>query len=191
MIICYTAATNAHMITELFAKDDKIQTDIRKLFNYVEYTNDVIQDVILLIYGQKEEKMVEICRKNEFNYWLFAVLKNEKNNQKSHTNKKYSIGKSFEFEAEIKNEVENTIDDEHNKYIQELVENELGILKQKNWYSEKIYRDYLAFVSECEDKGFKFTFERFGEKMNINKDSLRKQVRNVKIRLKNKLKDEL
>ncbi len=190
-MIIYTGATNKYMITELFAKDNQIHTDIKKLFNYVEYSQDIIQDVVLLIYGQKEEKLVEICQKNEFNYWLFAVLKNEKKNKKSQTNKKYLVNQKPDKDLEIRNEAEQTIDNEHNKYIQGLAKNELKKIKQLNWYSEKIYGDYLAFLDLCEEKGEKFTFEKFGQHQNIDKDSLWKQVKKVKLRLKNKLKDEL
>ncbi len=192
MMMCYTGCTNKHMIAQLLAVDHPLQSQIRRYFDYKEYTDDIIQDLsVIILTHNNEESLVNLCVRNEFNFWVFKVLENKRNTPSYYKNYKTN---DLQIEESVQQSENNFIyneEEEHNKYVESIIKNELAKIKNKNWYSEKIFDEYLKFNKECEELGHKFTYEKFGKKLNIEHTSLFKQVQKVKQILKNRLKDEL
>lgn len=184
--ICYTGCTSKVEIAELFAKDNHLHTQIRVYNNYKNYTSDLIQDLsIIILEYTNSDKLINICQNNQFNYWLFSVLKNNRNNKSSKQNKYYS---SFKFDELLENDIKEE-EQEEDLNIESVVEKTLQQIKKKNWYTHLIWQEYIAFRNICETNNEKFTYEKFGKYLKIDKDSLFAQVKKVKQILQNKLKN--
>lgn len=192
----YTGCLNKECIAYQLSLDKSIQKQIRVMFNYANYTEDLVQDIILQILTIKDDtKIVELSQQNNINWYIFAILKAQKKNTSSKTNKMYTG--VFEFNLEQNDtlfEANSYLIEEnkqHVKHIISLLMSELKNIEHKNWYDAKVFSHYVLMRKEYEEEGKKLTFEEFGKKMNINYKSLFRVVKKVKEQLKNKIKDEL
>lgn len=193
-LICYSGATSKFEIANLFSLDKSIQSQIKRLFNYKEWSSDVIQDVcIIILEYKKEEELIKICHQNKFNFWLFAILKKQKYNKKSETNNKYISNHQLIEENVQQNENSYTYkeNDEHRKYIIFLIKKEIEQIRDQYWYRAKVFEEYAEKKQEYKEQGKQLTLEQFGKEININKDSLWQIIKKVKLQLKERLKDEL
>lgn len=191
----YTGVTSKQDIARLFASDNHLQVQVRRFFDYKEYHQDVIQDIILQILEMNnEERLISICHKNHFNFWLFNILKAQKYDSKSKTNKNYTSKHSELFDSvqQTENSFISKENDEHRNYLIQLIKEELALIDKKNWYNAKVFIEYADMKERYRQEGKKLTFKEFGlQSNNINKDSLFQVIKKVKIKLKKRLNDEL
>ena len=189
--ISYTGVTGKTQIAEMFACDSHLQSQVKKVLGYKEYASDIIQDILIqILTNPNEDSIINTCKENKFNFWLFSIVKNQKNNPKSQSHRLY-INKSIEITdynvQPIENEYTYSIDQEHKEYIIKLIKEELIQIGKKNWYSKRIFEDYAEMKEKYRLQGKKLTFQDFGREMNIHKDSLWQVINKVKLKLKDKL----
>lgn len=199
--MCYTGATSKVWVANQFATDTKLQTEVKKFFNYKSYADDVIQDILLQILSQKkdkEDKLLDACINNRFDVWLFAILKNQKRNISSYTNQHYvnTLEEQTDYTFERSNnhsvnEFDKTEQKEHKQYLIDLLKKELILINKKNWYNSAIFQRYVDEKEKYRLEGKNLTVKEFGEKLNIHKDSLWQVINKVKQKLYNKIKNEL
>ena len=138
---------------------------------------------------------MQVCQKNKFNVWLFSALNNQKKNPQSYTNKFYVNRITLDIIPEPKETYHNIYMDrvelDHKAYLIDLIKSELLKINEKSWYQKKVFDDYVELKEKYRQQGKKLTFEQFGIEQNINKDSLFQIIKKVKIKLINKIKDEL
>lgn len=194
-MLTYTGLTSKYELAQHFAKDSSLQSQVKRLFNYKEYSQDIIQDMLYQILTIKnEDKIISICRKNEFNFWLFSALKKQKYDPDSYTNRFY-VNK-LESDIIPDNETNDNMFDEqinkdHKDYIIQLIKQELINIGKKNWYQRTVFDEYVRLKEEYRSKGKKLTFEQFGKEKNINHNSLFQILKKVKQKLIDKIKNEL
>ena len=189
-MLCYTGCTTKHLIADTFARDKSLQTQVKRYLNYKEYAPDVINDFILYILElNSDEKLIQICRQNNFNYWLFNLLKrqhiNFDNKYKQHQEINDSHVQQIENSAIYKEEAE------HKLYIINLIKEELSKIENKNWYNAEMFNRYTNIKQEYANSGLTLTYAQFGKEMNIDKDSLFQVIKKVKDRLKKKIDGHL
>lgn len=190
----YSAVTNVNQIVSLFLSDKKLMSDIKVYFKYKEYTDDIIQDIIIQILEHKDkEKIIELCLSNKFRNYIFSILRNQKYNSSSITNKYYT-SRAFEINEEYfesNNDYKEKMDNEHKMFLIDLIKKELLKLKKENWYQEKVFTQYVDLKQSYREQGKKLTFEQFGDELNIHKNSLFEVIKKVKIKLKQRINGEL
>lgn len=207
-MLCYTGATSKQWIAQQFALDSDLQSQIKAFFNYKGYAADVAQDIALQILTTDSDSVLTACKNNEFNFWLFRILKNQKTNTKSNTHKLYiNFAPDLDIQDDIKDDIltdfELEIEQQHKEYMVQLIKEELTAIGRKNWYNLRVFNDYVQYLDrhnkkeelreqECITNQIpynyrKYTYEMFGQEMNINKDSLFQVIKKVKQRLKEKI----
>lgn len=199
-MMCYTGATNKEWVAKQMANDHSLQTEVKKYFGYKSYAEDILQDIILQILQlENETKLIKACHNNQFNFWLFSRLKNQKTNASSYSSTHYKNQIEFEqtddiFEKTAQNNQNDYIytqEQEHKEYIVNLLKAELSKINKENWYRALVFTKYAELKEQYEHKGEKLTFSKFGKEMNIDKDSLWQIIKKVKQQLKNRIQDEL
>lgn len=200
-MLYYTGVTNKQDVAIQLSRDFSLQTEIKRLFSYKNYASDIIQDIILQILEyKKEENLVQLCERNEFKFWLFSILKKQRDNPNSYSNTHYknniefdqtdSLIESFNKDT-YENDYELQIEKEHKEYLISLIKDELLKINKTNWYRTKIFSDYAQMKEEYSERGEKLTMEKFGKEMQIDKDSLWQIIKKVKIQLKKRIDNEL
>ncbi len=195
--ITYTASTDRNSISSMFFYDTILQSQVKRYFEY-KNTDDVLQDCCLLILEQAdEEKLVNICHKNEFNYWLFSCLKKYKNSgyRNTYTNKmldkhktKIQSNNTITYDENL---YEKQIEKEHTLHLENVIKKELQLIGKKKWYDLKIFYHYVRLFKKYQENNQKLSYKDFGKEMNIDKDSLFATIKRVKVRIKKRLQDEL
>jgi hypothetical protein len=187
---CYTGCTTKELIAIEFSRDRNLQSQVKRMFNYKEYCDDVVSDITLYILELKDDKkLVNICLQNNFNYWLFAYLKNRKKGYDGFYKKNVELTEGNVQQTE--NEHIYLEEQMHKQFIVKLLKDELNKIEKKSWYNFKIFNEYLKKKEEFEQRGEKLSFVKFGKEMNIDKDSLWHVISKVKSRLKSRIDGHL
>lgn len=191
----YSGCEDVNCVGAQFFVDTNAHRQIKKMFKYKNFTEDLIQDVVLWILTYKnQEYLMQLCKTNKFNFWLFSVLKTQRQDKKSKTNRQYSNPLEFfpEYSKEItSNDYENIEKKEHLQYIISLLNDEIGQLNDKKWYDSRVFINFLELKKECDLTGNKFTFDLLSKRLNINAWALYRVIKNVQEKLRNKYKNEL
>ncbi|HWY35526.1 MAG TPA: hypothetical protein VNX68_12845 [Nitrosopumilaceae archaeon] len=195
-ILSYTGITGITQLVTQFYGDKYLQTEIKRILNYKEYTQDVVQDIILqLLTSDKQEELVFTCKEGRFHFWVYNVIKSQRNNKQSKTNKQYNSINNTELTDNNVTQVENTytnkIDQEHKKLLVSIIKEELINIDKKNWYNARMFNDYANLKEEYRLQNKKLSFQEFGKIQNINKNSLWEVINKVKNKLKSKLNEHL
>lgn len=190
----YTGVTNKQEVVIQMAQDKKLQSEIKHMFGYKNYASDIVQDLYVTILQLKnEENLLQACHNNQLKYWLFSILKIQKNNnQYKNTLDIEPTAYVFEKSSDnYQNDYIYTQEKEHREYLVETLKEELIKLDKKNWYNALIFNRYCELKEEYRLKGKKLTFKQFGQEMKIDKDSLFVVIKKVKDKLKHKIDNEL
>jgi hypothetical protein len=187
----YTGVTGVTQLAQMLASDKSLLAEVRKILNYKEYADDIIQDLLLQIMLSNESYMVQICQRNEFNYWIYAVAKTKRGTS-SYMNRNVEItDENVQF---VDNSFIYKQEHEHKQFLVQIIKEELLLMYRKNKttnYSYRIFSDYIRLKEEYKKRNEKLTFRKFSKEMDVDKDSLFQVIKKVKIRLKNRLNDYL
>lgn len=198
-ILIYTAVTSLSSICLLFFEDKKLQTQVKKYFNY-RNSDDIVQEVYLMILNQKDEEyIVNLCKNNKFHYWLFGCLKNQRDDKYSRyntlfTNKKlnhHSEQLKYISETTTENNFESQIEKDNRLNLEEIIKQELQSIDRKKWYDVKIFYNYVQFLERCQENDLKPNFGDFSKEMNIEYNSLYATIKRVQTKIKKRIKNEL
>ena len=169
------------------AKDTKLQSEIKKTLQYKEYSDDIFQDILLqVLTTNNEQKLIDICQRNEFKFWIFHIIKAQKTNNKyKNINELFNEEYCFNFSENLCLETE---EKEHRRFIIQIITEEL---EQMHWYKRKVFQEYVQMKKYYESIDKKFTFREFGREFNIKKSSLWELVKNVKVKLNKKINEHI
>lgn len=185
--------TNINQLANHIYTDQFFSGYCTKFTNGLEYdADDLLQEFVMAVLKMNQDKLFDLCKKNEFNYYAVAMIRNIVYNKNSEFNVQRREGRTAdigECAEPVSEDQESTyFDNEDTKELLDIIGNYLNHkvdgrydLDNLSWYSKKLFGLYYTDYSN---------YDEMSKDLNIPRSSIAATVLRVTPKIRKKFQKQ-